>query len=709
MASPTPTAFQFIGPEEDPLGAQQIAFSRPLGGGATADGQDEAGLLNDNAHYLWDTGNLAVLNQITTYGDAGSPQTPWESTTSASFVEVAQLLCETAPDRNEVEVDVDYADGQVRIGVYDAATGTIIGSTQTTTSTSGRAQEQKTFSGLSTNSIFVKIEILKNTTECFLYSVRVQETPSLSATNATYGFKKLDEAAVAADEPFDGFVTASLCGNAEAAYQARGRRWGRSFPLSDGALVTACEQRPIAYPLGQYRVSKGATRLKVKLRYEVQDASVYAGLAVVDPTQDGRPQFVNYYPFDDTLAVTGAKSTTTLTSADVSRYQGREVLVFLVVAGAESGTTSSMNVSSGTSVIGGFNRVVNLTGITWPSGCLIIDFDRGAGGANADGAFPEPRLILRRSGNDVWVWPRFAYDEFTGTPDWATPAYTVTVSQIGCLTLYSYHCFEDPDTFDTDRAPNPVEALRIARPISANAIRGIYRWQRDLFLERTRIGKHAYDPADTSNSVTRVQWGAYAKYDTTERDVAAVMVGDYGTALDKDGNTLTRTLRVTVTFQIVLARGLVIDAGAYPVQWRGRLASWGGSAWDSNVVTSSNIDVPNTWAIEMKRFDEYRSNTADLLAPAFGAGESFGGHSFQGGFDLLELGRRKADGLSVASFAIQDTSPGNPRLLRIKATCYSRPFGNSDDYGLVNPHSADFCKVRIVDVTVEEDRDEYEG
>jgi hypothetical protein len=707
MASPTPTAFQFIGPEEDPLGAQQIAFSRPLGGGATADGQDEVGLLNDNAHYLWDTASLAVLNQITTYGDAGTPQTAWESTTSASFQEVAQILCETSPDRNEIEVDVDYADGQVRLGVYDAATDTLIGAAQTTTSTAGRTQEQKTFSGLSANSVYVKVEIVKNTTECFIYSVRVQETPALSATNATYGFKKLDESAVGADEPFDGLVTTSLVGNTDAAYQARGRRWGRSWPLDDGALVTACEQRPIAYPMGLYRVSRGATKLAVKIRYEVQDAPVYAGLAVVDPRRNGRPVWSDGFPFTDTLTVTGAKATATITSADVSDYQGREVLVFLVVAGTESGTTSSMNISSGTSVVGGFNRVVNLTGITWPSGCLIIDMDQGAGGANADGAFPEPRLILRRSGNDVWVWPRFAYDEFTGTPDWATPAYTVTVSQIGCLTLYSYTCYEDADEFD--EAITPIEALRPGRPISANAIRGIYRWQRELFLERTRIGKHAYDPGDTSNSVTRIQWGSYTRYDTTERDVAAVMVGDYGTALDKDGNTLTRTLRVTVAYQVLLSRGAIVAEGAYPVQWRGRLASWGGSAWDSNVVTSNTVSIPNVWALEVKRFDDHASNTADLSAPAFGAGESFGGHSFQGGVDALEIGRRKQDGISVASFSIQDTSPGNPRLLRIKATCYDRPFGGSTDWGLINPHTADFCKIRIVDVCVEEDQDEFEG
>ncbi len=161
MASIVPTYFQ----------ANIAGDGARVAVGKIIDKVDEIKDHVERSNFLYAVGGRRVL--------ADRVFSPGISTSSSTFVDFPYWFCRLADTRYQVGVTTWADDAVIEVGIYNAATGIIIGSATTHTHSSGGASVASTTITLPTVSLVEEILVLfrvkRNTTTATVYSVRALE------------------------------------------------------------------------------------------------------------------------------------------------------------------------------------------------------------------------------------------------------------------------------------------------------------------------------------------------------------------------------------------------------------------------------------------------------------------------------------------------------------------------------------------------------
>ncbi len=705
MAFRNPDDWRILGLEDDLLGNRQIARGRPIGGGETADEQDEAEVVSDNGIQGWTAAGRAVITQLTTYGQE-APQAPIFTTSTASggaYEVIGEAIATLGPGRGVVTVYVDIEDMDIQVEVLDSG-GSVLDTDAI--SSPGRLQDILNLDAGNETDVRFRISVKReDVTDGSIYSLRVLEDKSpldtFTSSDPVFEFKKLDDSAYAGEKALHAPFLDRVASNVEATHHGRLRRCGTWWPVS--STTGGGEQvRPmlaahttVGYVLTDWTVSPGCRTLVLRLLVETFDATVYFGLAVLD-LFSGR---LSTRRADSGINPVGSPDALEL-EADVSGMQGGQAALVLLVRSNDSGASTSQVFSAGTHVIEDVSKVGGLTGITFTSGKRWkLEFDENpASSYDPEGhQRPSARTVLWEASDDAWVWPNYLEAHTAARrPDWAeNGSYSVRVTEIGRANILSMAIVESTAISRTSMAA----ALRPGMPPGASRIRGLYMRQREQWTRRTRV-HHAlwgYDPAQTSTGAPgpTTPFGVVRHLPLDWEDFGACMVGIYDAAEDKAAAQLVRT---TLRLQ-----GLLILAGLsganIEVLMRAAIASWGGTAWDGDVSTSAEVPVeigpllPKLGGAVRDDGQPF-SATADLVFGQIGALRN-AYHNLRGAHSLAELASRR-HGLVPFGFTIEDDgwSSGGFRLVRlqIKARDVDGPLAFDVDG---NPHAPALTALQV--------------
>lgn len=685
MGFTIPSQWQVIGGNTDETGASQISMGKVIGGGATADGQDESTILLQNARFSWSTANLCSLAESTTYGEV-SPQASQYTNTSATYVEFAQVLVTSGAKRFSIVVHCDFI-GRVKAEAFNSSDASLDSGESSASTT--QTQSTITLDISSVVDVYIKLSAKReSSTNPQIYSIVITETASDLTTKSTgdYRFKKIDDDVANGLQPYDAYMLQGIADNIEAAYHARGRRAGWFWPVDNRPILAS--HITIAHPLGMWRVSPGCNELTIRLRLTVADAAMNFGVAIYDPFGSGR---LTTQETPTSVSVGGPKSQDLTLSFDAGKYEGRDVL--LVLLSRSEDTASSTSEYYTESIIdlrsridlkhrNGDSHSLTLTsGKRWK-----IEFENNASGSNNPTApgFPPPKTVIWEADPYLYVWPPFAIDQvgrdltidgedylvnIGGAWVWmnAPVGYILTVTEIGNATLLSAHVSESgfESLTSMDRRLHPGHAP------SAQSIKLLYVRQRELWRLRPRCHRSiapGWDPALKTGSDVVTHWGTISPYfGDAWLDVGACMVRGYDASLAANGSTVQtrQTLRIS---------GLVVVSMPHPperfnLQVRAKLASYS-SGWGASEVTSphqtSLIDSREVYTNPQSR----RGYTSELVsfASALDHDDLFPDidhlyvHFIRGAMDPSDMHKS----LMPFDLTITDTSTANPRLLRLQ-------------------------------------------
>jgi hypothetical protein len=654
MATINPSNFESIGPLVDETGATQMSQTRPIGGGATADGQDEAGALAGNSTYLW-TDNMRQQGGLQTWGDTTSAGAPFHVTSVASGdprEDVADWIFYLGGNRGPVTFLVDHVEADTLITVYDSG-GTPI------TSGSASVGATRTLSSISLDLSSVGRDCRavvstrrSSTNDGSIYGVTVLEDASDTSDFGSPEFLALDDAAVGGDEPFDAFILHRIIDQLEAAWQDRVQRLSSFYP-AQGRPIMASHQTT-GYVLGVSRILPGEKTYACDLRAIVRDAGVNVGLALY-PLQ-GRRTLSMREP-DTAIAITTA-STEALTDVDVEPYQGRIVAWILLVKSDDSATTSIM--SQTTDITVGRYRLDNVGSLTWTSGkrWKLEILDPASGSRYSADPLPEPRTVAWYDSGDsaAYVWPGYAEGEFTGS--WRFGNYQIRNTVIGQLELLSWRIY----CTDTVDRQDLKDLARPGLPPAADVVKRIYARQRDQYLRRTRTHCHraSYDPddQDASGNLNNL-WGSLVDYDDAlYHDVACTLIRGYDATLDQDGST-THPRTTTTVALLVMAMGWSRESDL-GLTFRAQLKTFSAGSWSASTFTNDvigNTAIPVLQSVRLNNAVLRNTADANLLA----ANDGIGSYQFmKGAIDPAELvpagndETRVRDALTLLVFDIED-------------------------------------------------------
>lgn len=644
MSFTIPSQWQVIGEVTDETGAGQIAMARPIGGGGTADGQDETTLLVQNARYSWAASNLCSLSEMirgssVSCVDAGSGGGDDYSTlvqaaytnASASYVEFAQVLVTAGANRFSVVLHCDYI-GQVKAEAFNAADASL-DSDEVAASTS-RTQNTITLDVSSETDIYIKLSAKKaSSTNPQVYSVVVTESASDLSSSGT--FVKIDDDAVNGLQPYDAYALQGLSENDRASHLARGRRAGWFWPTADRPTMAAAQT--VVYPLAMWRCSNGCTEIKIRLRLTVADAAVNFGAAIYDVFGTRR---MSSTVASTSVAVGGPKSQDLTISIPAGLYDDRDVLVCLLVRSDDTGTSTSQAYTSQLEIsrpIDRRNRIDLLPdgtsshSITLTSGKRWkVGIENNASGSNTptDPPYPKDRTIIHEADPLLYVWP--SYDEIDYDAGWARGAveYVIRVTEIGQAKILSAHISET----DFEPLSSMKDRLHPGHGVSAAAIKTLYVRQREHWLRRSKCHRAVAPGYTGSSSTPNSNWGHTSSFSSTHfQQCGHCTVRGYDAHLDNAGAVGYRSvLRVSGMF-LVVAHGaprnvdLTIRAHLYDVETK------------ANPVTTASVTVAtqtaqffayggNRWRRPEDQFDHPADEpeTADLV----GFGHNSGRRSF---------------------------------------------------------------------------------
>ena len=665
MGFTDPTFFQVIGPNDDETGASQISMAQAIGGGAT-DGQDEATILLQNAHFLWSSLNRCVVSELTTFGYAARPLgAAFFETTSASYVEFAQVIATLGKSREAVTVKVDWI-GRVKVEVYDSASDTLRATVETA-STSSQSQADVAIDAGTHTDVYYKLYAHRGgAVTGAVYSITILEDAGGLDTEATHGFKKLDDDAANGLEPFDAFLGQGIADNIEAAYTARLRKTGAFWPT--GAKPVLASAQLIAWPLSTWRISYGADEIKITMHVTVSDASVKIGAAVYDFYNIGRLDVDN---LEFSTVTTGGPKQATLT-LDVTAYRGREVMLLLFAQSIDSATAQTKDYTSGSILIIEDTHRVDLQsghGMTLTAGDrwkLEIGVSPAGGNTPIFPPFPDIRTVVYQSGNELCVWPRYeTVQHDSDINGWYKNSYTATVTTIGAAQLHSLRIVE---TSTTDRASLAPRVHPGHLPSAREVGKPLYVRQRRLFMGRTRCHRSigGYDPDRKTGTDVRMSWCAFEAFDDSGFvDLGASLIRGYASSKDSAGVLQYQPkLWVHGILQCVSDHARAA-ANGFDVDVRLKLSSWGGSAWDADVVTSDTETITRAPVLLAWQGAPILTRSGDLVA--YRRGTDRGAYHFlNGAIDIgdLVVGRH---GLVPFAITITDTeTTSTSRLLRIQ-------------------------------------------
>lgn len=601
MSTTNPDKWQVIGTGNDDLtGAGQIARARPIGGGATADGQDETQLLVENGTFAWTGVCLSMLAELTTYGNTttnGAPIFTTSTLAAAAYDDIGECIFTLGASRGAVTVYLDYEGCDIELEAFDSSLS-LLDSAQSTSAS--RTQTSITLDYGNDLDAILRISIKRHVdpTNGKLYSVRLLEDKSGTTTDASHGFKAQDDALYAARASYSAFMLQGIDLNNEAAHKGRLRRYSTWWPdeeTTGGGELTQpilASAQTVAFPLAMHRVTPGCDRVKVRLWLTVADAAVSFGLGFVDLAGSGLWQGDG--DASTSQAITGSNVNVDLT-VDVSGMAGKTILLCLLVRSAEGSAVSGspQSFASTDNPLAEISRI-NLDaggahGLTLSTAeRYVVKWTPGGAGGEPDTPYPTPRMVVFTASPSLYVWPLFEVNSVL-LP--LTTATELSVTKLGLATLKSLAIIEEQVT----ARALVRNSLLTGLPTAANIIQRLYARQRQLWRDHTRVwhGIGGYDPDHTDGGDAVTLWGDVLTWDQSGNDggwydFGATMVGPYDASLDEDGATQTRT---DVVVRGVIQMVYTEPAGPVRVNFRLKLASYTGPTWATNVVTSSESSV----------------------------------------------------------------------------------------------------------------------
>tara|TARA_R110000751_G_scaffold273961_1_gene374808 strand:+ start:21746 stop:23899 length:2154 start_codon:yes stop_codon:yes gene_type:complete len=702
VSTTNPDKWQVIGTGNGDLtGAGQIARARPIGGGATADGQDETQLLVENGTFSWSGINRAMLAELTTYGNTttnGAPIFTTSTLAAAAYDDIAECIFTLGASRGAVTVYLDFEGCDIELEAFDSNLSLLDNARATSAS---RTQTSVTLDYGNDLDAILRISIKRHVdpTNGKLYSVRLLEDKSGTTTDASHGFKAQDDAAYAARASYSAFLLQGIDLNNEAAHKGRLRRYSTWWPdeeTTGGGELTQpliASHLTLAFPLAMHRVTPGCDQIKVRLWLTVTTATMNFGLGFMDVEGSGLWQ--GDRDTTTTQAVTGSNVNVDLT-VDVSGMAGRTIFLALLIRselGAEV-TGSPQSYSIATTPISGLN-VLDLNadgahGFTLSaSERYVIWFEAGGAGTQPDISYPTPRTCVFNDDPNLYVWPLFRQ------PNVINPLTTTTdisIAKLGFCTLKSLAIIEEQVT----ARALVRNSLLTGLPTAANIIQRLYARQRQLWRDHTRVWHSigGYDPGHVTDGQTITLWNDTRAWDQSGGDsgwydMGATMVGPYDASLDEDGATQTRS---HITVRGVVQVCYPVRAGVVNVNIRLKLASYTGPTWATNVVTSSTVIARANIIANFTNTDP--NDTADLSYYRH-TGSNLAYHYLQGGLGIGELinGRH---GLAPFSITITDTqTSATARLLRLQMqgdpaseTTFGIDVFNNDGIGIFQADTA---------------------
>jgi hypothetical protein len=394
------------------------------------------------------------------------------------------------------------------------------------------------------------------------------------------------------------------------------------------------------------------------LRVAVSDAAVNFGWAVYDLLGSRRISTLDA----DVQQSTTAGAMVSLTDLDVTPYQGRPVMLLLLVRSEDSGTSYTASYSA-VNKFQGRGKIDDLSSLTWTSGkrWKVEHLGPAAGSLQGDDPPPGPRTVAYHDsgGDDVWVWPLYSAADVAG--EWTNGSYRIRNTVIGQASVQSIRVYTSATQARRDLIPSLYPGMAPA----ASAIKTIYHRQREHLLRRTRV--HAdigggYDPGDKTGTDVRLLWGAQQDFDNASwQDMGATVVRGYESTLAADGSTSQprATIRVVgaVMVQASGRAGRVVELDA-----RALLYSFSGGAWGSNLVTSQTTTtlLPTVRAYD----DATPHNTADNVALGI-ATNAAAYHYLRGAIDPADL--EGTEMVQAVELVLDDTETGAAqRLLRLQ-------------------------------------------
>lgn len=465
-------------------------------------------------------------------------------------------------------------------------------------------------------------------------------------------FSKLDSDAVSStlSRPLDAFVAQGVDANVRAAWTARGRGASKAFGSDKRPVLASAGLSCV--PLGPWPVSPGCTEITCKLR-GLATSDGAGGVAIKARLMLQTLSGAIYDNLGFTNLNDSASAQEVELTADTSAVEGEVVVVWLVFQSALV-TTSTASDDLLSTAISNFNYKINLGSTI---GATFDDAKRwqltfgedAAGIAPAESiSYPGPVMIVNDAGsNVVSVLPRIdsrlnSYSTFRAT-----------ITELGRFELYGWSLTE---TTITEPAAL-TDALRPASVPRARTFSELYRRQRALHVERTRVvsvgGSEDYE-ADGR------KWGRAEQYDeATNKDAYLALGGELPTyRID----TRTATLQYRLRYRaLALVAGVTIDqvVRGFQAVAEVTITDLGGGATQNPTVNGDTVDVSPLQAV----LPGVTNRSGDRLWMTFSDGHHLDGAWV---YDDVVAGRH---GLHLLDLTFEEASPAastSARLIQIE-------------------------------------------
>lgn len=411
-------------------------------------------------------------------------------------------------------------------------------------------------------------------------------------------FKKIDADAVNADEPLDAFVLQGVDANLDAARENRLRRASMCWPTDLRPKLAA--HKTVAYPIARWPVIPGVTEVTLEVLHDVNDASVFMGLAKL--TARG----LDIDDDDLTEETTGSDQRLTLT-CDVSAFQGRTVDLFLLVRSAEATSPAAQEVTVDGATDG--NVTENLAKLRLPNGHgitqlnntgdrWVVSFNESASSSNLDRGdeFPGPRTVIDivdpTGDTELWVWPLFERENLLEEVPWATGNYDVRVATLGHSEVWSMRVFDSAVTSFADEQGRQLPGF----PPVAHAIQSLYLRGLRLHSRHTRVhhvGQSVDRQRTDGNSNVVSLWNEFIDYDDSGyQTLGSALLGNYARNNIEGGSSRYRSKVVVAGWLYGIAgtwQGLEVSVKIRASLWSFAGTSWSGSETNGTALT---LDVP---------------------------------------------------------------------------------------------------------------------
>ena len=495
-------------------------------------------------------------------------------------------------------------------------------------------------------------------------------------------WKKIDDAAVGADEPLDTYVLQGMQSNMNAALVDRPSSVGFAWPDGERPILYAATT--VAVLLGKWTVTPRFDAVEVRLHHTVTNANV--NFALTQLTQGG--------PLTTDLtwtAVAPGAQKTTLELTNLRQFWGETITLLLLVysdtgdhaAGSPSVTPVTCRPAGGVTTAAGHGIVLS----TANRYTLQIQPDPAGAGAEDNEGFPYPPTVQQWrapvTGELIlYIWPWLPREEAQWT---IASSVTLSVLELGQSELYGYSIRESEPV----EYPPITASIRPGRSPSAPRIGSLYGNNKLTFENQARI-LHCgpvWDPESVDAAgAQRCLWGPMVEHDAVSYSaIGSTLVGNYDKSVQDPSGAATDQIRSTLIVEgyiMALYGGQRFNLDL-TIDLQVKLMSFAAGAWSASMVSASVTDIPIR--ARTRTFLPWDDLTAQIWA--FGEQGNYMMHNpFRWALPLEDLAQPDQAGLVPFRIEITDTqvaAADRILLLMIKGNTHEgggRPVRTAADY-----------------------------